>query len=388
MVKNIKSLVGLMVVLLVVLAAFLILRSTISADSKSQKPGKLYGTLIDSKTKKAIVNSKVEIKALSTGAIINTPVTKKGTYSIKIAPGSYTVKATASGYLNASANAVVKAKKDTKANVILAKEQAGSIQGSVSYSNSQSIIISQIQIYQVSKANIYNIYPVNGKFSIGSLKPGLYDVKAITFNPKQQQVKHSINVIDGKATVANFIFKKEELGSISGKVTWANGSPHPYSNVDIYQGPGSKVQRIVTDANGNFTIQNLKAGIYDVKAKSYQVQSKTEHGVRVNSGVSTKVNFVFKKDQGGLSGSVKWDDNSVINGSMVEIWQQGNPVGTYKKFYVSNGLYEFDYLASGYYDVKVSTNSSVRQSKIEHGVYVDGEKSSDNIVTKDFVFKK
>ena len=87
-------------------------------------------------------------------------------------------------------------------------------------------------------------------------------------------------------------------GIIKGQVVQAsNNEPLPFANVVIEQ---LKVGA-TTDVDGNFVIQNIKPGLYNVTASFIGYQNKTEFEVQVTNNRPVTLNFSLREESTSLS---------------------------------------------------------------------------------------
>jgi len=78
------------------------------------------------------------------------------------------------------------------------------------------------------------------------------------------------------------------VGKIKGKVTdLTSGEPLIGANILVL---GTSFGA-ATDINGNYTIQNLEAGVYEVRASFVGYQTVTYSNIRVNAELTTELNF-------------------------------------------------------------------------------------------------
>lgn len=79
----------------------------------------------------------------------------------------------------------------------------------------------------------------------------------------------------------------QSTGKISGKVTDTLGEPIPFANVFIAE----LNQGAAADVNGDYTILNVKPGLYTITASVVGYQKVTVEDVRVNVDFTTNLNF-------------------------------------------------------------------------------------------------
>ncbi len=103
-----------------------------------------------------------------------------------------------------------------------------------------------------------------------------------------------------------------QSGKISGKVTdLSTGEPLIGANVLVV---GSSLGA-ATDINGEYSILNLNAGVYDVKASYIGYQTITQTGVRVNSGLTAELKFQLPAEGISVGEVVVVSERPLINKS-------------------------------------------------------------------------
>lgn len=110
-----------------------------------------------------------------------------------------------------------------------------------------------------------------------------------------------------------------------------------------------------TDVNGNYSISNLPAGSYDVRASKFGYQTQTQTGKNVVGGQTTTVDFqLMPLPTGWISGFVNDGcTKSGLGGVLVELLQ-GQEVRYSTTTETGSGLYELSGVFTGTYDVRYS----------------------------------
>jgi len=91
-------------------------------------------------------------------------------------------------------------------------------------------------------------------------------------------------------------FSQQQHGSITGTVTSSDGKSAQYVNVVVK----GTTKGVVTNEDGRFTIQSLKAGVYTVQA-SFVGSTKEEKQVEVIGGQTSEVSFVLDQSSTELN---------------------------------------------------------------------------------------
>ncbi|MBU3742114.1 MAG: hypothetical protein FGM24_07485 [Candidatus Kapabacteria bacterium] len=143
-----------------------------------------------------------------------------------------------------------------------------------------------------------------------------------------------------------------QTGSITGTVvTETDAIPVPSAVVSTTPPTSS----VLTDAQGTFTMTDLQAGTYVVKAEKSGQGSGTSQ-VAVMGGKTTQCVVIVKKPdptKGAITGTVRSAaDNTPIASALVELVNTPNNTLT-----AADGTYAFSGVAPGAYDVRVSKDS-------------------------------
>ncbi|MFK7845803.1 MAG: carboxypeptidase-like regulatory domain-containing protein [Rhodothermales bacterium] len=100
-----------------------------------------------------------------------------------------------------------------------------------------------------------------------------------------------------------------QTGKISGRVTDAgNGEALPGVNVII----DGSTQGGVTDLDGYYNIINVRPGEYSVRASFVGYNTRLTEGVRVNTNLTSTVNFLMQEDQVGLEEVVVTAERPIV----------------------------------------------------------------------------
>ncbi|MCX5922732.1 MAG: carboxypeptidase regulatory-like domain-containing protein [Candidatus Dependentiae bacterium] len=263
-------------------------------------PGSIAGTITDSVSTNPIVGAVVQV--FDGTILVNFADTDgSGNYTFAdLAPGSYTVVASAADYQSKAVGAIVVASATTTVDIAL-NSNPGSITGLVTNAaNGAGIAGSVVEVFQNHTFIASALTDENGNYSITGLAAGDYIVVAGATNFGTASTGATVTA--NNSTVVDFVLSGV-FGSISGTVTDATTTdPIAGVTIGIFDGPEFLVS-VITDANGNYQVDDLTPGDYTViaTASNYQIQTKT---ATVNSNTTTVVNFALASNPGSLSGTV------------------------------------------------------------------------------------
>lgn len=82
---------------------------------------------------------------------------------------------------------------------------------------------------------------------------------------------------------------KEQPASLGGEVVSAKGTPVARAAV-LYQASDGRAPHVVhTDTQGHFRIEEIRAGLYDLRAVKGKIQSEWSHNVLVRPGQQASI---------------------------------------------------------------------------------------------------
>jgi hypothetical protein len=149
-------------------------------------------------------------------------------------------------------------------------------------------------------------------------------------------------------------------GNLSGKVTDLSSNNIENVNVSLYQGGNLKSSNL-TDTNGNYNIQGILDGTYDVTFSAVGYVSNTQTNVVIAPNETTSLNISLTSTTKSLSGYIKDIDTSLaISGASVQI------IGpdTYTTTTNGTGYYSISGIIEGTYTLHVSKNKYKLNSSI------------------------
>jgi uncharacterized membrane protein len=260
--------------------------------------GTIAGTVTNATSGAAISGATV------TAGGITTTTDDSGTYSIIIAPGTYTVEASATGYNTDSASVTVISGGTVPQHFPLTPATPGTITGMVTDATSGAAISGAI----VTAGGITTTTDASGTYGI-IIAPGTYTVEASATG--YNTVSASLTVISGW-TVIQYFHLTPAPGTIAGTVTDVN-SAAPISGATVTAG----LKTTTTDTSGNYII-TIDPGPYTVTASAtgYNTDSAS---VIVTSGGTVTQDFHLTPAPGTIAGTVT-DVNSAapISGATIK----------------------------------------------------------------------
>jgi len=299
-----------------------ILGASVTSNSKTEldanldpNPGCLQGLITDSVTSNPLVGATVSIYQSNTFVEqVFTDASGNYTFS-KLQPGTYLIVASAVDYQLTLGAGLVTSNSKTTVDLALTPTP-GDLNGNITDSlTSTPIIGAEVQIFNgtvlVGSALTDNL----GNYTIGNLPPGQYTVTATANNYQGKSVGAIIS--SGASTTVDFSLDPNP-GQIEGMITDStDGKPIAGAFVLVYMG-NTVVGRAVTDATGNYQIQNLAPGQYTVIASAANYHTKFV-GVSVSSSATASADLKLDPDPGSISGSVTDAFSLPLSGVVIEL---------------------------------------------------------------------
>jgi hypothetical protein len=306
----------------------------------NQTTAALSGKVIDARNGTGISGFTVSYSGGST------TTDSSGTYLFTtVAPGTYTVTATRTGWLSASGNVTVTA--GTPAVLDLRTSTSGRASGQVTNSSGAAIAGATVA-FQGGVLGINRSISTNstGNFDTGFVAVGTYTfMVSATGNPS---VQRTVTVSTGVTSTQNFTLGSTGTGTgtLQGKVTDVrNGAALAGATVSF--GGFSTT----TDASGNYQFTNVSAGTFNVTAQRSGYVARTL-SVTVGAGSTTILNIPLSVS-GKISGFVRTAAGAAISGATVTV--SGGLISTTKNLTTSStGFYDAGWIPIGTYTVTAS----------------------------------
>ena len=316
----------------------------------------------------AIANATVSYSGGSTTATTNS----SGAYTLSVAPGTYSVTASAAGYQPSTQQNVSVTSGFTATTNFSLSPLIGTISGTVT-SSTGAVIPNATVSYSggstTATSNSSGAYTLN-------VAPGTYSVTATTAG-YQSATWQNVTVTNGTTTTLNVVLT--QLGTISGTVTTSTGAG--IANATVSYSGGSATA--TTNASGAYTL-SVPPGTYSVTVTATGYQTSTQQNVTVTSGATTTSNFSLSASVGTISGTVTSAAGAAIANATVS-YSGGtatattNSSGAYT-LSVAPGTYNVTATATGYQSstqqnvtVTIGTTTTVNFSLVQSAGTVSGK---------------
>ncbi|WP_051314637.1 carboxypeptidase regulatory-like domain-containing protein [Alteribacter aurantiacus] len=310
-------------------------------------PGRVIGTVRDSDGN-PISGVEVVVRTSIGRVVIGTVITGiNGNYVVSnVAPGSYSVTASATDFQSASLGAIVVSNQDSIVNFTLL-ENPGTIVGTiVNAQTGQPIVTSNVQlrINDVNGAVIATASTdTQGNFTFQGIAPGTYTVVAsdISF----QTNFATVTVGPGQTQTVNIALEPNP-GFISGTITDSGtGQPISGAQINVVNEFNVFVTSVFTNSSGEYMVPGLAPGQYSLTILATDYQSILR-GAIVSSNGMTVVDAALVGNPGWIVGTV----TPAVPNTVVQLFTSNNQFIT-NTIADPSGRYRFDNLAPGSYIV-------------------------------------
>lgn len=264
-------------------------------------PGGIVGQIVDTNGD-VIAGATIIIRNADNLPIRTTTTNEFGEFLVDgIAPGSYTVVATATDFSTTFVGVMVLSNEDSIANIILTS-LVGNISGTVVDENGDPITGNNtgIKLFDNSGTLLETLVAdSDGTFSILGLQPGQYLINATATNYSANSI---ITTVVANATENVTIPLSLLPGTVTGRVfntSTANGISGAV--ITITTAEGIPITSTISGFNGEFTAANIPAGTVNLSAAAEDFGAESVTAV-VNPDEITTVNIGLTESLGFLTG--------------------------------------------------------------------------------------
>ena len=284
---------------------------------------------------------------------MSTKTDKNGGYSISsIQPGTYMVSSSVDGYASATRSVAITADSITEVDVLALTSLYGSIEATVSYSDSDETSGITVTLYNSEDQKLYETITTDSlTVSFNGISVGTdYRVvaEAVGYGAR---AKAEINVTSAGTTVITVPGLSNNCGMVNGMVTDSDGNA--IENAIVKIGDIS----VFTGSDGRFSKSNIEVGNYTVTISKDGYTSKTlSDRITVESSRETAIGTVLlASEYGKLSGSVSVNDGGTTSGINISaISSNGNY--SYSTLTDENGSYVITSVQPGTYTITAKQN--------------------------------
>jgi hypothetical protein len=301
--------------------------------------GSIGGVVTDSVTTAAIAGASVSYTGTKGNG--STTTDSGGNYAFSgVAPGSYTVTASAGGHTTQAASVTVTAGTLSTKNFAMVPT-AGSISGTVKDAQTTAGLVGASVTCTCGGSATTG---TGGTYSIANVAPGTYSVTFSATGYVSQTIP-GVVVTAGHGTTESPALTED--GSITGQVI---DSVTHAAIVGATVSCTCQGTNATTNGSGNYSFLNVApSNTYSVTFSATGYGSQTVNNVMVIAGNTTTVNQALSSQPGVISGNVTdatASGNPALNGVSVSCTCQGTAVTTN-----SSGNYSFPTVAAGTYSL-------------------------------------
>jgi photosystem II stability/assembly factor-like uncharacterized protein len=310
--------------------------------------GALNGTVVD-------ISNNVPISGATVSFSGGTTTTDgNGFYQFtNVAPGTYSVTASHSGFFSSTQSATVSSGATTTLNFQLAT--GGKLAGTVTNSSGSAISGATVMISGGSVPTSVTLTTSStGAYATNFIPVGTYTITVSATGFTTQSKTATVNT--GQTTTVNFTLSAGGgTGTLSGTVVNISNNA-AISGATVSFSGGSTT----TNSSGFYQFTNVAAGTYNVTASHTGYFSSTQTAT-VSGGATTTLNFKLATG-GKLAGTVKNSSGAAISGATVKI--SGGSIATSVTLTTSStGAYTTNFIPVGTYTITVSHTGFTTQSK-------------------------
>ncbi|MFQ3548583.1 MAG: carboxypeptidase-like regulatory domain-containing protein [Armatimonadota bacterium] len=208
-----------------------------------------------------------------------------GVYTLSnIAPGTYNITASKTGYDSATNNGVVGTAGQVTTSNFTLTPQPGSITGTVKDSSNNPIVGATVSTNTGGYSTTTNS---SGEYTLSNVAPGTYDVTA-SKSGYVSSTNSGVVVNPGASTTSNFTLTAQ-TGTITGTVKDSQNNAISGATVSTNTGGYTTT----TNSSGVYTLTGVVVGTYNVTASKSGFVSVTNNNVSVTSGQTTTSNFTL-----------------------------------------------------------------------------------------------
>ncbi|MGG4167943.1 carboxypeptidase regulatory-like domain-containing protein [Rossellomorea vietnamensis] len=323
----------------------------------SPNPGVVQGYVRNSVTLDPIVGATVVVRELSgTGPVIFTTITDSDGFfqTTTLSPRVYVLVGSSPDFGSNSVSAEVMSGGVTNVEILL-NPNPGALTGTVRDAQTlQTLTDTLVRVINNQGTIVATVQTsIDGTYFIPGLTEGSYTVSAI--NTGYQSLLQQVNILPNSTIVLDFNLLANPA-TLSGTVVDAiTGSPLTGVIIEVYvSGADILVRRVLTDENGNYLIEGLPQGTFDVKAQlqDYAISVNT---VFLSPGESEELNIALVPFPATVQGTIRDAvTQDPISGALIKVVIPNTDIVVGSIITSSDGTYLIGNLPSGSYNVVIS----------------------------------
>ncbi len=299
-----------------------IISTTVRADTLTTlsipllpNPGSIQGTVVDDEGAPIApaVSVNVRINDINGGLAATPPVDSASQFRADdLAPGTYSVLASATGYRTESATVTVLSGQETATTIVLAP-LPGSIQGTIADRQTR-LPIGGAMVKAVTQNGIIlgiAMTDQNGFYQIDGLRPGSY---VVLTQAQNYNIAQTGAIIKPDTVTQTDILLDQLPGSIEGRVE----PPVPRILVQLYTLQNTPVSSVYSQEDGTFRFTNLAASQYILNANAVAYSSGPV-GALVAPGQTANCIIQLFANPGTVSGTITAGNGRPLPNAVVQV---------------------------------------------------------------------
>lgn len=325
----------------------------------SPNPGIVQGFVKDSITLNPIAGATVEVRELSgSGPIIFTTITDSDGFfqTTTLSPRVYVLVGSSPDFGSNSVSAEVMSGGVTNVEILLTPNP-GSLTGTVRDAQTlQPLTDTLVRVIDNQGTVVAAVQTtVDGTYLIPGLTEGSYSVTAI--NTGYQSLIQQVNILPNSTKLLDFNLLANPATLRGTVIDAITGSPLTGVIIEVYvSGTDILVRRVLTDENGDYLIEGLPQGTFDVTAQlqDYAISVNT---VFLSPGESEELNIALIPFPATVQGLIR-DANTQepISGALVKVVKPNTDIVVGSIITSSDGTYSIGNLPEGSYNVVISAD--------------------------------
>ncbi|WP_342045359.1 carboxypeptidase regulatory-like domain-containing protein, partial [Bacillus sp. OTU530] len=325
-------------------------QTTIVNTQLQPNPGTLSGTVTDNNGN-LLSGSTVIVRDSSSSTIVSSTVTNNnGGYIVtNLAPGSYSVTASANNFQTNSSGAIINSNQTSIVNFSLSPNPA-SITGTIRNSITDDPITGasiEIRIVNLSGSTIATAFTdPSGMYLVNNLAPGTYGI--IVNAPNFQTNSATVTLSPGETKNVS-VSLNPSPGGITGTITDAQaGTPIAGAVIKITDANNVLIQSVLTGSQGNYSVTGLAPGSYNIIVSANGFQTGLT-GAVVQAGTITSRDVALEENPGSIIGTV----TPAIAGAIIQLFSADN-IFIASTSATPEGLFQFNNITPSQYIITAS----------------------------------
>ena len=318
---------------------------------------------------------------------------ESGKFSLTGVPdGRYRIVADKDNYIPAYSDYITILTDDESDNLInlenslVLKPGYGTIEGSLVYEGNMSSTVpyATVSIANINDAskNVTVTSNESGKYSAGSLSPGVYSITIVPDSLYQSATVSNVEVFAAQTTIVDPVVIKALGGVFKGSVNTFDGKSALGASVLLASNSGTQRYTTQADSDGIFIINNVLPGQYTctIMMDGY---SPSSADVAIASAQTSELSCTLQLGVGTISGKVYLEGSEVYSGITVTAINTADSSIKYSSTTLADG--SFDILQidiAGNYQLVVSKEGYVTDSYTMTSVKLGGISKIEDIVLK------